>query len=66
MITVRFNGEPLIAEAGSVDALLAAQSVEARGVAVAINGHVIPRSEWHSTTLDDGDVIEVVTAAAGG
>jgi sulfur carrier protein len=66
VITVRFNGEPLIAEAGSVDALLTAQSVEARGVAVAINGHVIPRSEWRSTSVDDGDVIEVVTAAAGG
>ncbi|GAA3231400.1 sulfur carrier protein ThiS [Oerskovia jenensis] len=37
-----------------------------RGVAVAIDDAVLPRSTWGSTTLRDGDRVEVVTAVQGG
>lgn len=38
----------------------------ARGaVAVAVNGEVVPRSEWESA-LNEGDRIELLTAAQGG
>ena len=37
-----------------------------RGVAVAIDDAVLPRSTWSSTTLRDGDRVEVVTAVQGG
>lgn len=37
-----------------------------RGVAVAIDDAVLPRSTWPSTTLRDGDRVEVVTAVQGG
>ena len=37
-----------------------------RGVAVAVNGEVIPRGEWSATSLADGDKVEVLTAVAGG
>jgi len=36
------------------------------GIAVALNSDVVPRSEWDTTTLEAGDRIEIVTAAAGG
>ena len=36
------------------------------GVAVARNSAVVPRSQWHSTALADGDEIELVTAVQGG
>lgn len=36
------------------------------GVAVALNGAVVPRSLWAQTLLTSGDDIEVVTAAQGG
>ena len=36
------------------------------GTAIARNGEVIPRRTWPTTTLDDGDTIEVVTAVGGG
>ena len=36
------------------------------GVAVALNGAVVPRSLWAQTFLVTGDDIEVVTAAQGG
>ncbi|MHB1517096.1 MAG: sulfur carrier protein ThiS [Acidimicrobiales bacterium] len=37
-----------------------------RGIAVARNGVVVPKSEWDSTLLHPGDTVEIVTAAAGG
>jgi sulfur carrier protein len=36
------------------------------GVAVARNSEVVPRSQWHSTALTEGDDIELVTAVQGG
>ena len=38
----------------------------ARGVAVAVQGEVVPRGEWVSTSLRDGDRVEVVSAIQGG
>ncbi|MDQ0367145.1 sulfur carrier protein ThiS [Catenuloplanes indicus] len=37
-----------------------------RGVAVAVNGEVVPRGRWAETPLSDGDRIEVLSAAQGG
>jgi sulfur carrier protein len=37
-----------------------------RGIAVARNGDVVPKSTWAQTRLSPGDRIEIVTAAAGG
>ena len=36
------------------------------GVAIARNSEVVPRSQWHSTALAEGDAIELVTAIQGG
>ena len=36
------------------------------GVAVAMNGEVVPRSEWDVRRVGDGDEIEVLTAIGGG
>jgi sulfur carrier protein len=36
------------------------------GVAVAVNGEVVPRSEWGRTALGRGDAVEVLTAVQGG
>ena len=37
-----------------------------RGVAVARDGAVVPRSAWPATVLTDGDRVEVLTATQGG
>ena len=37
-----------------------------RGIAVAVNGEVVPRSAWEATGLQPGDRVEVLTAAQGG
>lgn len=65
--TVTVNGEaaPLVA---SVIELLRASGVdpEARGVAVAVNGTVVPRRDWPASKLAEGDEIEIVKPFAGG
>jgi sulfur carrier protein len=38
----------------------------ARGVAVAVQGEVVPRTEWVAMSLRDGDRIEIVQAIQGG
>jgi sulfur carrier protein len=36
------------------------------GIAVAVNGAVVPRPEWSTKELHDGDSIEIVRAVQGG
>lgn len=49
-------------------ALLARHDVDAdtRGVAVAVNGAIVPRDQWRSRQLVPGDVIDIVGAVQGG
>ena len=37
-----------------------------RGVAVALDGEVVPRAEWDGTELEDGGQVEVLRAVQGG
>jgi sulfur carrier protein len=37
-----------------------------RGVAVALNGAVVPRTAWPGQPLADGDVVELLVAVQGG
>ena len=67
MITV--NGERTdLPDGARVTDVLDALGVEPgrRGVAVAIDGEVVPRTEWENTTLADGARVEVVQAIQGG
>jgi sulfur carrier protein len=50
----------------SVAALVARLTEARRGVAVAVNGTVVPRSTWETSRLADGDAVEVLTATQGG
>jgi sulfur carrier protein len=68
MGTIEINGrrEPLAA--GSIAALLEAKADEipARGIAIAVNGSVVPRASWPTTRLNDGDRVEIVRVMQGG
>jgi sulfur carrier protein len=50
----------------NVAELLSEVTSQTRGVAVAVNGAVVPRSAWGFTPLGDGDAVEVLTAVQGG
>jgi sulfur carrier protein len=51
------------ARASDVIALLTASN---SGCAIAINGEVVPRHEWSTRGIADGDRVEVLTAVQGG
>jgi sulfur carrier protein len=64
---VALNGERLELERSSVAELVARLIDPSRkGIAVAKNGEVVPRSEWDTCLVRDGDSIEVLHASAGG
>jgi sulfur carrier protein len=68
-LALRLNGEQIEVRPGATIAdLVAALTVQddPRGVAVAVDRCVIPRSEWATTPARAGSLVEVVTAAAGG
>lgn len=61
------NGSPtLVGPGATVASLVAALPFDARGVAVAVNLELVPRSRWATTELADNDRVEVLTAAQGG
>jgi sulfur carrier protein len=63
------NGEQAeLRERASVrDAVAAAGTpAEARGVAVALDGEVVPRGRWDDVPLAEGQRVEVVQAVQGG
>ena len=61
------NGEPSAVSPGTtLAALLAELEAPARGVAVAVDGEVVPRGAWESTALADEAHVEVVVAVQGG
>jgi sulfur carrier protein len=65
---IRINGqdEPLVA--ATLAALLEEKAVDVaqRGIAVALNGAVVPRAAWPQTALKPGDSVEIVRARQGG
>ena len=62
------NGEPRERDGATIVELLAELGVEerARGVAVAVNGEIVPRTEWQRVRVDDGDRVEALSAMQGG
>jgi sulfur carrier protein len=67
-VDLTVNGETRRLPAGStVDVVVTLVGADLpRGVAVAVNGEVVPRAEWAGTRLRAGDSVEVLTAVAGG
>jgi len=55
-----------LAATATVLRLIADLAAPSRGVAVAVNGEVVPRSDWPGAALRAGDRVEVLTAAQGG
>ncbi len=69
MLTLSVNGVPVQVASGTTIAEVVASLTEqddAKGVAVAVDRCVIPRSEWATTAARAGSLVEVVGAAAGG
>ncbi|MCH7411207.1 sulfur carrier protein ThiS [Belliella sp. DSM 111904] len=62
------NSEPIhTAEACTITQLLQDHlNQSSKGIAIAINQTVIPKSEWNSTAISPGDAIILIKATQGG
>jgi sulfur carrier protein len=67
-VRIELNGEPVELAAGAsvAQAVDSVGADSARGVAVAVDGEVVPRSEWDATALSEGQQVEVLHAVQGG
>jgi len=68
-MTVIVNGRPAEVAAGETVAGVLAMLGHAPGgpgIAVALNGEVVPRGAWATTSLGDHDRLEVLGASQGG
>jgi thiazole synthase len=65
---IELNGEAReLPEGAMLDLAVRESGAEgARGVAVALDGEVVPRSEWERTPLREGQAVEVLAAIQGG
>jgi sulfur carrier protein len=66
--TITLNGKPVTVESANVRELLErlGYDAERRGMAVALNGRVLPRGGWDERRVCDGDELEIVGAVQGG
>ena len=66
--SIRVNGETEPLAVATLAALLAEKAVDTdqKGIAVALNGAVVPRAAWPETALKAGDNVEIVRARQGG
>jgi sulfur carrier protein len=62
------NGEPRERAGATIVELLVELGVEtrARGVAVAVDGEVVPRAEWNDRRVNEGERVEALSAMQGG
>lgn len=50
----------------TIEALVLELAPWVKGVAVALNGEVVPRVDWRATALADEDRVELLSAVQGG
>jgi sulfur carrier protein len=66
-MTATINGENReLAEGATVAELLSHLKLERSGIAVAVNERVVRGSNFDEQRLQDGDVVEIIRAVAGG
>jgi len=65
-ITIHINGEDRAVRAGTLAELVAEMGLEKRMIAIECNLEVVPKSQYDSTVLKNGDRIELVHMIGGG
>jgi sulfur carrier protein len=67
MITIQLNGEPYSVEAEiAVAALIERLKLRPNRVAVEINREVVPKADFATARIADGDQVEVINFVGGG
>ena len=63
---VKINGEEQNAAGLTMTALLKQDGYDPQKVAVELNEDILPKAQYESTVLQDGDAVEIVNFVGGG
>ena len=63
---IKINNKTASTTACNLQALAEEMNLPEKGVAIAINNQMIPRTEWTHTTIEEGADIVIIKAACGG
>lgn len=67
MIILVNNNEHSVPHSASISEVIASLKIEsAKGTAIAVNNHVIQKSEWEKFYLKENDRIIIIRATQGG
>ena len=65
-MNIKINGKQTATSAADISQLVAELSLPAQGVAIAVSGKMIPRTDWEATALEEGADLFIIKAACGG
>ncbi len=63
---VKINGTPCDAAGKTLTEYLATTNFNPAQIAVEKNGDIVPKAQYETTVLEDGDTVEVVSFVGGG
>lgn len=63
---VTINGETQAGDYSTISQLLSDQGLDPKLVVVELNGKILPAAEYATTSLQNGDSVEIVQFVAGG
>ena len=63
---IKINDKETNVKATSLQELAQELTLPEKGIAVAVNNRMVPRSNWQLTELHDGDKIVIIKAVCGG
>lgn len=65
-MNVIINGKPADVKAANLKELAAELNLPEKGIAVAVDNAMVPRTEWENTALNANDNVVIIKAACGG
>lgn len=65
-MNITINNKPTDTQAENLAQLAAELELPQKGVAVAVNNKMIPRTDWEATALAENDNVVIIKAACGG
>ena len=63
---LRVNDKEVETGASNLSLFFQEQNLPATGIAIAVNNRMVPRTEWDSYVLHEGDSILIIKAVCGG
>ena len=63
---ITVNNKVLETQARTLEELAQELTLPVKGVAVAVANSMVPRTEWETTSLHEGDAVIIIKAACGG